>query len=178
MPLFIYSPFPVPFILPSVPCLELISFPRHPTLLDSIQAPGASHPYLCFFVLLCAYLCLFGSQKHNISLLPWLVLTPSLAWGAPSASRPPPGFCTSSWSLSCLFVLICASLCYFVQEPVPGLRAPRASRPTLVACIQAPGASHAYLCFFVLLCAYLALKNIICLFSPGSCSPRPWLAGS
>ena len=96
--------------------------------------------HLCFFVLLCGYLCLFGSQKHNISLLPWLVLTPSLAWGLLELLAPP------SW------------LVYKLLEPF------------MLIC--------AYLCFFVLLCAYLALKNIIFLFSPGSCSPRPWLGGS
>ena len=96
--------------------------------------------YLCFFVLLCAYLCLFGSQKHNISLLPWLLLTPSLACGLLEPLAPP------SWLLYKLLeplMLICASLC-----------------------------------LFVVICAYLALKNIIFLFSPGSCSPRPWLGGS
>ena len=91
-------------------------------------------------MLLCAYLCLFGSQKHNIFLLPWLLLTPSLACGLLEPLAPP------SWLLYKLLqplMLICASLC-----------------------------------LFVVICAYLALKNIIFLFSPGSCSPRPWLGGS
>ena len=148
-------------------------------------------------MLLCAYLCLFGSQKHNIFLLPWLLLTPSLACGLLEPLAPP------SWLLYkllqplmlicaslCLFVLICGYLCLFGSQKhnisllpwlllTPSL-AWRLLQPLapLLAFVQAPGASHASLCYFVLICAYLALKNIIFFFSPGSCSPRPWLVAS
>jgi len=123
--------------------------------------------HLCFFVLLCAYLCLFGSQKHNISLLPWLLLTPSLACGLLEPLAPP------LWLVYKLLeplMLICAYLCLFGSQKhniflLPwllltpslacGLLQPLAP---LLAFVQAPGAFHASLCLFLLI--WLSKHNI------------------
>ena len=98
-------------------CFTFPLTPAHPVL-PGLQAPGSptllasKNKLLEPLMLICAYLCLFGSQ--NIIFL-----------FSPASGSPRPPWLAGSWSLS--------------HHP-PGFY------------IQAPGASHAYLCLFVLIC--------------------------